>query len=308
VNLANSDEDLEPYPPTKTFSDRMTLDLGDTTFELYYIGGMHSESDIAIFVPEHGLLMTGDTMADTWLTDTPGCLASFVARSGIRHDFPLWLENWNRILAKKSEIKKLLPGHWNGELSLAGAEARVSYVQTLWDAANAAAASNRSMEDLMHEYRLAERFPDLAESPGFSPRNNYSTIMEMWAVASGQESAALAVFNLLDEGAGEAAVRQIVNQRGSGTSDYFFVEAEFNARGYQFLQHDQVEQATTMFRINVELFPDSWNVYDSLGEALLAGGDRAGAIAMYEKSLEINPENTNGIEMLERIRKEGSVN
>ena len=63
-------------PPTLTFSDRMTLDLGDTTFELSYIGGMHTASDAAIFVPEHGLLLTGDTMADVWLTDRPGCLAS----------------------------------------------------------------------------------------------------------------------------------------------------------------------------------------------------------------------------------------
>jgi tetratricopeptide (TPR) repeat protein len=63
-----------------------------------------------------------------------------------------------------------------------------------------------------------------------------------------------------------------------------------------------------MFRINVELYPESWNVYDSLGEALLAAGDHESAIAMYEKSLEINPDNTNGKDMLERIRKEISVN
>jgi tetratricopeptide (TPR) repeat protein len=63
-----------------------------------------------------------------------------------------------------------------------------------------------------------------------------------------------------------------------------------------------------MFKINVELYPESWNVYDSLGEALLAAGDREAAIAMYEKSLEINPENTNGRDMLEQIRNEASVN
>ena len=57
-----------------TFSDRMTLDLGNTTFELSYIGGMHTASDTAIFIPEYGLLLTGDLMADVWLTDAPGCL------------------------------------------------------------------------------------------------------------------------------------------------------------------------------------------------------------------------------------------
>ena len=46
--LRQLEADPEPYPPTLTFSDRMTLDLGDTTFDLSYIGGMHSASDTAI--------------------------------------------------------------------------------------------------------------------------------------------------------------------------------------------------------------------------------------------------------------------
>ena len=107
----------------------MTLDLGDTTFELSYIGGMHTASDTAILVPEHGLLLTGDTMADVWLTDTPGCLASFSVRSGMPHDFPRWLANWDRLLADRERIMTLMPAHWNGELSIEGAEARVEYVR-----------------------------------------------------------------------------------------------------------------------------------------------------------------------------------
>ena len=144
----------------------MTLRMGDTTFELYYIGGMHSASDIAIFVPEHGLLLTGDTMADVWLTDTPGCLASFVARDGIPHDFPLLLENWDLLLAKKDQIKLLIPGHWNGELSLKGVEARVNYVRALWDGVNKAVKDGKSLAEVQAEYQLEDRFPDLAKSPG----------------------------------------------------------------------------------------------------------------------------------------------
>jgi len=68
---------------------------------------------IAIFVPEQGLLLTGDTMADNWLNEAPGCLASFTARSGIAHNFPQWLANWDLILAQKDRIKLLVPGHWN---------------------------------------------------------------------------------------------------------------------------------------------------------------------------------------------------
>jgi hypothetical protein len=127
-------------------------------------------------------------MADVWLTDTPGCLASFSVRAGIPHDFPLWLANWDRLLAERDAITTLLPAHWNGELSIEGAEARVEYVRTLWEGVAEAATEGESLEEFQTEYRLAARFPDLVESPGFDPGRHYGSVSEMWAVASGQAS------------------------------------------------------------------------------------------------------------------------
>ena len=45
--------------------------------------------------------------------------------------------------------------------------------------------------------------------------------------------------------------------------------------------------AIAAFRLNIELYPDSANTYDSLGDALEGSGDKAGAIAMYQKTLEV---------------------
>lgn len=47
--------------PAITFSDRLTLDLGDMTIELIYFGLCHSESDILIHIPDENLLIIGDT-------------------------------------------------------------------------------------------------------------------------------------------------------------------------------------------------------------------------------------------------------
>jgi glyoxylase-like metal-dependent hydrolase (beta-lactamase superfamily II) len=304
INRLNYEEvkaDRKPVPPTVTFSERMALDMGDTTFELSYIGGMHTASDAAVFVPERGILMTGDTMADVWLTDTPGCLASFSVRSGIHHDFPLWLANWDRLLARRDEITVLLPGHWNGELSIEGAEARVEYVRAIWQGVSEASAEGKTLEETQAAYRLDARFPELVDSPGFEQTRHWGSISEIWAVASGQESAARAIWEALDQGLGEEAVAAIVADRDSSSPSYFFIENEFNAYGYVFLQQDKVDQAITVFRINVELFPKSWNVYDSLGEALLRAGKTDEAVAMYEKSMALNPDNDNGREVLARI-------
>lgn len=304
VNLS----DETPVPPTKTFTDRLVMDFGDATFELYYIGGMHSASDIAILVPEHGLLMTGDTMADIWLTDTPGCLASFIARPGVTHDFPLLLKNWNALIARQDDIKTLVTGHWNGELTFAGFENRIKYVEELWQGANEAVAVNSNLQELLTGYRLDTKFPDLVDSPGCSQGNTFTTLMEMWSTLTGQEPAAPALYALIDEGADESAIRNIVAQHGAESPTHYFDESQVNVYGYRFVQMEKPVQAAAMFRINVELYPESWNAYDSLGEALFMNGENEKAVAMYEKSLELNPENTNGKTMLERIREVASVN
>ena len=302
LQLAALQAETRVTPPTKTFYDRLDLDLGDTKFELYYIGGMHSASDIAVLVPKHRLLMTGDTMADVWLTETPGCLASFMARSGVQHDFPLLLEHWNLLLGRQADVGTLVTGHWNGELTWAGFEARVRYIETLWDAVQSAAAAGVPLQTVQTEYALASRFPELVDSRGCDPRFNTVTIGEMWAVATGQQNASVALSGMIEDEAGFAAV---IAQVRAGSPDYYSDETSLNGIGYWLLQNGRAGQATDVFRLNVELFPQSWNAYDSLAESLLAAGDRDGAIANYTRSLELNPENTNGVQMLEQIRGGG---
>ena len=301
-------EDTRPaVPPTVTFSDRMSLDMGDTTFELSYIGGMHSASDIAVLIPERGLLLTGDTMADVWLTDTPGCLAAFTVHPGIPHDFPRMLANWDRLLTRRSEIKTLLPGHWNGELSLAGAEARVGYIRALWEGVNREFADGKGLKEILADYRLETRFPELANSPGIASREHFMSLTELWTVVSGQESGGRTLFALIDQGADESAIREVLGERSQPKSRYYFLEGEINGLGYAFLQQNRVTEAIHMLKLNVELFPESWNVYDSLGEALLLSGDAPGATAMYERSLTLNPDNANATEALGRIREQAQT-
>lgn len=80
-----------------------------------------------------------------------------------------------------------------------------------------------------------------------------------------------------------------------------FEEAAINQAGYNFLFAGQLEEAIVLFRLNVEAYPESFNTYDSLGEALLAAGDREGAEANYRRSLELNPDNNNAVQVLQSM-------
>ncbi|AZA48610.1 serine hydrolase [Chryseobacterium carnipullorum] len=79
-------------------------------------------------------------------------------------------------------------------------------------------------------------------------------------------------------------------------------ELELNNWAYRMLTTNQEKEALGIFKLNVYLFPDSWNVYDSYGEVLLKTGDKNEAIKMYKKSLKLNPANDNGKKVLEQIQ------
>jgi tetratricopeptide (TPR) repeat protein len=81
-----------------------------------------------------------------------------------------------------------------------------------------------------------------------------------------------------------------------------FEENMMNNLGYRLMRMDAVEAGVAVFRLNAQAYPDSWNVFDSLGEGLAQLGDTAAAIASYEKSLELNPGNTNGETVLRALR------
>lgn len=70
-------------------------------------------------------------------------------------------------------------------------------------------------------------------------------------------------------------------------------ENELNNLGYQLIQDNRIEDAIKIFELSVSEFPDSFNPYDSLGEAYFLNGDTEKAVSNYKKSLELNPNNEN---------------
>ena len=83
----------------------------------------------------------------------------------------------------------------------------------------------------------------------------------------------------------------------------FFEESRMNWIGYQLLGQGKAEAAIQAFRINVDAYPQSFNVYDSLAEAYLKDEQSDLARKYYQKSLELNPDNENARKMLAKIEE-----
>jgi tetratricopeptide (TPR) repeat protein len=81
-------------------------------------------------------------------------------------------------------------------------------------------------------------------------------------------------------------------------------EEEVNQLGYSLLGRRQARAAVMVLALNVESYPRSGNAYDSLAEATLATGDKARAIELYRKALELDPSLRSSRRMLEQLTRD----
>jgi len=282
-------------PPTLTFNDRLFLDLGDITVKLIYFGRAHSESDILIHIPEEGLLLTGDLFLER------GWLPLF---SGQRElDVPRWIEALDSVLEDKSQVKYVIPGHrdvWTREKL----EIWRDYIVNLWEGLVASEEAGLSFEEVKSKFPLDKKFVYLKEqghTDAALQRFHERNISSFWRQL--KESAALIIEKAITESGIETAVKKYRELKSQPSGDYFFDEESFNALGYRLLGQGKVKEAIEIFKLNVEAYPESWNVYDSLGEAYMVHGDKDLAVKNYKKSLELNPQNNNAKAMLKRLEE-----
>ncbi len=71
-----------------------------------------------------------------------------------------------------------------------------------------------------------------------------------------------------------------------------FRENVINGIGYQMLQDSRIREAIEIFKLNVAAYPQSANVYDSLGDGYEANGNTELAIENAEKAMELLAKDT----------------
>ncbi len=99
----------------------------------------------------------------------------------------------------------------------------------------------------------------------------------------------------------------LLHEQFYGKGAYNFGEKVLNGFGYRVMEKDGAEAATRVFELNAAHFPDSGNVWDSLGEAHMKAGDAGLAQQYYHKSLGLDPDNRNAREMLVKIEENASA-
>jgi cyclase len=137
------DGDFRFRPPDITFSQQLTLYLGDHSFHLINMPG-HTPFQVAVYVPEERIVFTGDNIVNQ---ETP------FFRQAVPKE---WLKSLKKL--QKLDVDKVVPGHGN--------VCDKSYLQemykvvTIWiDTVADAVARGMTLEEVQKKVKLAEKFP-----------------------------------------------------------------------------------------------------------------------------------------------------
>lgn len=276
-------------PPQLTFSDERTMNLGNMTIKMLYYGKAHTDNDIIIHVPEIGMLMVGDLFFKTWLPYLPEK----------KVDVSRWLEVLSLVLDGEGAVKHVIPGH--GEIMEADEiRAMRDYIKAIWEGVGAAQKDGLSLAETKTLLSLEEKFKHLEhltheyEGKDFHKKN----IEIIWN--NFPKSSVSKLESLINEKGIDLACTEF--QMNIKKNDkYYFNEKEFNVLGYRLINSGKIREAIEVFKLGIEIFPRSWNLYDSLGEAYIYSGDKRSAVKSYKKSLLLNPKNENGKRKLKNI-------
>lgn len=105
---------------------------------------------------------------------------------------------------------------------------------------------------------------------------------------------------LAERGFGQAhAIYKEMQDKGAN----FTLDADaINNWGYQLLLMGKQKESIAIFQFGTQLIPTDANLFDSLGEAQAAAGMREEAVRNYQRSLELNPKNSNAVERLKALK------
>jgi len=133
-------------PPTITLSQRLTIHLGDHTFQLINHPG-HTPYEVAVYIPEEKVVFTSDNVF-------------YKIQASLRHAVPFeWIESLKRLQELDADV--LVPGH--GEICDKSYLAEQgAFIQEWIDAVSAAIDKGMSLEESQEKVSLLDRYPMMA--------------------------------------------------------------------------------------------------------------------------------------------------
>jgi CubicO group peptidase (beta-lactamase class C family) len=101
----------------------------------------------------------------------------------------------------------------------------------------------------------------------------------------------------------DAALRLYRRLRAEPRADYVFNEMQLSLAGTGLLQEQKRREAIALFQLNTQEYPASWRAFHALGGSCMEAGQKEPAREAFEKSVALNPDNSEGLEKLKALQR-----
>ncbi len=293
--------DYELTLPTRTFGDQLTLDLGDMTLKLEYLGvGARGEAGMVARIPEIKLLLFGRL-----LFHEQHLLPYLNAMAWQDLDIPSTLRVLDGIIADERSIETVIVT--SGPWPLQEIKARRRYMGDLWREVGEAAGEGKSLAQAQEELTIDGRFAYIKDWPVWKDQGaqwcgmeHMGNVERFWGQL--QRYAAREVFRACKESGVEAALAKYDAVTSGGAGESIVDDRSLDGLVESLFEEGFVDAAEAVTVRNVQRFPNSWPAHRRMGETLRARGDNAGALASFRKVLELDPENANAKRRIEELQ------
>jgi len=232
-------------------------------------------------VPEEGILMIGD-------------LGGIQLTPGEEQVVQKWISSLESVLEDKENLKHVIGGH--NFLDLEYIASYYDQIKNLWERIKGKTSAVLVMQKTLEATGIdaaLKQFTDLKEKNSgeyyFEPEQFFN-----WAVGLLQSEGfrtGIEIYILITE-----EFKQWLAVQS-------YMEGFVNRVAVRFLENNLNDDAIRVLQASVRVFPDSWDIYNSLADACMKKGNKEQAIKYYKKSLELNPDNSNAKEMLKKMEK-----
>ena len=146
----------------------------------------------------------------------------------------------------------------------------------------------------------------LTNSTGFPDDIGFHLLSPKSPLANPKPSIGTKLNIVVEKDGLEAALKTYAQLKKNHADEYNFAEAELNMLGYIYIALGKKQEAIAILKINMQQYSDSWNANDSYADALREDGQNEEAIKYYKRSLELNSDNSNAINMLKKLAPSGN--
>lgn len=286
--------------PKISFNDKLTLDLGNTKIILIWFGNAGNYEGLTmVIIPEEKLAILSKAIVYPEYHLAPYPFPYYGTL-----DVPRWIAMLEQILEGENPVDKIILSDSYEVYSRELMQSHLKYIRELWNSVKALESEGKTLQEIQDQLSLEKDFTFVKEMQVYKKMgdNWIRPQHEMHIRLFFLQGKTLAS-EIIKDGGTESIDASLNKIKKAGSSIYFD-EISIDRIGFEWMNKGNISKAIEVFKLNVETFPQSFSVFNSLGEAYMKNGEKIFAKKNFEKSLELNPQNENAKRILEQLMKE----